>query len=320
MRLISSEEEGFQIPVESDVYNQLVEITETDHVNIPYSSHSLTQLVLLVGIHTPLTTETYRLIDFLDLIHVLYIHQVPCPEHDFLIQLSPAIQEYFSLFECQHNQQLDNVIKYFRIRKKLHLIDLKVPGGPTKVSVSQADIISASQNGHLEIVQILLSSGANVHAKNDEALKWASINGRLEVVLVLLSAGADVHVDDDYPLQLASSNGHVEVVRVLLSAGANVHVDDNYALRSASRHGHLEVVRVLLSPGADVHADNDYALRLASRYGYLEVVRVLLSSGANLHAEDDYSLQWAYNNGHLEVVKMLLSSGADVHADNDIAF
>ena len=41
-----------------------------------------------------------------------------------------------------------------------------------------------------------LDAGANVHAKNDEALKWASENGHTETVKILLEAGADPKVLD----------------------------------------------------------------------------------------------------------------------------
>ena len=62
---------------------------------------------------------------------------------------------------------------------------------------------------------MLLKAGADVHAGDDEALRWASRNGHVEMVKVLLKAGADVHAGDDYALCWASRNGHVEVVKVL---------------------------------------------------------------------------------------------------------
>jgi len=112
------------------------------------------------------------------------------------------------------------------------------------------------------LVKDALDAGADVHASNDYALRWASYNGHLEVVKVLLDAGANVHAGNDSALQWASGNGHLEVVKVLLrDAGANVHVNDDYALRCASYNGHVEVVKVLLDASADVHADNDGALR-----------------------------------------------------------
>jgi len=39
--------------------------------------------------------------------------------------------------------------------------------------------------GCVEAVKVLLGAGANVHAINDEALRWASRNGHVEIVNLL---------------------------------------------------------------------------------------------------------------------------------------
>ena len=82
---------------------------------------------------------------------------------------------------------------------------------------------------------------------NNELI-WASGNGHIEVVRELIRAGANVHARDDYALRYASKYGHIEVVRELLRAGADVHACDDYALRWASYHGHIEVVQLLKNP------------------------------------------------------------------------
>ena len=64
------------------------------------------------------------------------------------------------------------------------------------------------------------------------ALHMASQQGHHDVVAILIHAGADVNLatTDEYadsPLILAAQNGHVECVDYLIKAGANV----NYARR-----------------------------------------------------------------------------------------
>ena len=160
------------------------------------------------------------------------------------------------------------------------------------------------KNNNIDLVKEYIKAGADVHCKDDWALRWACRHGHPEVVKLLLEAGADVHADE-YALRLASIGGHTEVVKLLHEAGADAHADDDYALRCASCNGHTEVVKVLLEAGDDVHACDDHALRWASSNGHTEVVKLLLEAGADVHACDDHALQWASSNGHTETVKLL---------------
>ena len=53
------------------------------------------------------------------------------------------------------------------------------------------------ENGHLEVVKYLVENKANIHAKNDYALRLASGNGHLEVVKYLVENGANIHAKND---------------------------------------------------------------------------------------------------------------------------
>jgi hypothetical protein len=115
---------------------------------------------------------------------------------------------------------------------------------------------------------------------NNFPIQWASENGHIEVVRLLLS---DDHVDpsdnENYAIQWASENGHIEVVRLLLSdERVDPSANENYAIRWASMKGHIEVVRLLLSDERVDPSDNEnYAIQWASENGHVEVVRLLLS-------------------------------------------
>jgi len=93
----------------------------------------------------------------------------------------------------------------------------------------------------------LVSVGADIHAYEDEAVKYASEHGHLEVVKYLVSLGADIHAGDDWAIVWASGNGHLEVVKYLVSLGADIHAYDDYAIRFASYNSYLEVVEYLKS-------------------------------------------------------------------------
>jgi ankyrin repeat protein len=60
-----------------------------------------------------------------------------------------------------------------------------------------------------------VESGADIHANNDYALRWASAKGRLEIVKYLVEAGTDIHANNDEALRSASENGRLEIVKYL---------------------------------------------------------------------------------------------------------
>jgi hypothetical protein len=79
----------------------------------------------------------------------------------------------------------------------------------------------ASQNGHLEVVKLLIEKGANVHENNERALKWSAMNGHFEVVKLLIENGANIRINNDIVLLSASNNGHHKITKLLIENGAN---------------------------------------------------------------------------------------------------
>jgi len=60
----------------------------------------------------------------------------------------------------------------------------------------------------------MLEAGADVSADGELALRWAAEGGWTEIVEILLSAGADPHYDDDEPVRIAVNNSYDDMVRL----------------------------------------------------------------------------------------------------------
>ena len=93
----------------------------------------------------------------------------------------------------------------------------------TKRGVLTTALIEAAKEGHLDIVEILMKHGADIHDKTidgDSPIIYASEQGHVNVLGLLLSNGADPNDKDKYaynsPIILASHRGHVNVVDLLL--------------------------------------------------------------------------------------------------------
>lgn len=168
-----------------------------------------------------------------------------------------------------------------------------------------------------------IESGADVNElseKGNSPLLLASMNGRTEIVEILITAGADVSVarssDGATPLHLASQNGHIDVVRQLLSCGAPADpvssMGDATPLLLASQYGHGKIVELLLAEGANANhvAWGGFTpLYLAAQQGHLDTVCLLVEGGADASVESSGSTpqKVAKDNGHDEIVHYLAS-------------
>jgi len=64
----------------------------------------------------------------------------------------------------------------------------------------------------------LIENGANIHARNDQALSFAISFGYLEVVKYLVENGANINVSD-----FLFAVKHFEVLKYLIEYGANIN-------------------------------------------------------------------------------------------------
>ena len=126
-------------------------------------------------------------------------------------------------------------------------------------------LIQATDNMHLEAVQVLLehNADANLDCGIETPLLWASGHRNPEGMVVeimrrLLEHGADPNIrgtdqSGSTPLHLISSSGFLEAAQLLLSHGAKVDEKDKKGrtpFQLAASKGHDEVTKLLLEHGA----------------------------------------------------------------------
>ncbi|KAG8580246.1 hypothetical protein GDO81_007204 [Engystomops pustulosus] len=190
-------------------------------------------------------------------------------------------------------------------------------------------LISASKEGHVEIIRELLDVNANLEHRDMggwTALMWAAYKGRTEVVELLLSKGANPNITglqySVYPIIWAAGRGHSDIVKLLLQYGAKVNCSDKYGttpLIWAARKGHFESVKSLLQMGADVDqegANSMTALIVAVKGGYTDTVKEILKRNPNVNLTDkdgNTALAIAAKEGHTEIVQDLLDAGTYVN-------
>ena len=184
-----------------------------------------------------------------------------------------------------------------------------------------------------QVVEILINHGADIEAQSertkDTPLSLACSGGRYEVVEILLSRGANKehrNVSDYTPLSLAASGGYTNIIKLLLAHGAEINSRTGSKLgisplMLAAMNGHTAAVKLLLDMGSDINAqietNRNTALTLACFQGRHEVVSLLLDRKANVEHRAKTGLtplMEAASGGYTEVGRVLLDKGADVNA------
>ena len=85
-----------------------------------------------------------------------------------------------------------------------------------------------------EIVEILISHGADINAKDESditPLHYAAKNSDVQIVEFLISHGADIDakdINDETPLHYAACKDRSETAKVLISNGADINAEDEY--------------------------------------------------------------------------------------------
>ena len=210
-----------------------------------------------------------------------------------------------------------------RTRRKLDVQD----------SVGATPLMLAAQNGHADVVEILLELGASANILDEEertALHHAAKNGEGAVVNALLDAGAPVAAVDAYgqtPLHAAAEAAYEDAARLLLAAGAVPdtpdHIFDSTPLHLAVRRNRTGMAQLLIESGADIDARNEggrSALHVAAGYGHIETVKALLAAGADANQRDgegETPLHRPAYFQHLDCIAALVEGGADVNAADE---
>lgn len=172
----------------------------------------------------------------------------------------------------------------------------------------------------LEVIELLLDSGADINARRKECSDHGSYSNRLFV---------SGHRDDPgHALGIACQLPRPEFAGLLLDRGADVNSQIDFygsALSVACHEGHVAVAEMLLDRGADINPSGlggyyGSPLGAACYSGQVTIAKLLLDRGAEINARGGMhgtALHSASLMGHLELVKLLLDRQADIDAQRD---
>jgi ankyrin repeat protein len=187
-------------------------------------------------------------------------------------------------------------------------------------------LIAATYAGNAEVVRLLIKNGSSVTDQDmfqETALTSASKRGDVELVEMLVEAGADVHAGGRCPLDWAAEEGNAETIACLLKHGGGDNREHlNAALVTATMRGPCEAVRLLLEGGADPNASltmgafERFTPLMGAAYSAsngADAVKLLLQKGADVKAKTssgETALSFARKAGRAKVIALLEQAGA----------
>ncbi len=223
---------------------------------------------------------------------------------------------------------------------------LQEGGDPNKELGGRLPLHSAVRSKKIEMVKLLLASGATVNGVAKGASKHHGQEGstalhtafqchNYEAAELLIKRGADITARNKHGKtvlhEACNSKPDLRLTKVLIDARADVNAKDedgNTPLHDATWRSNVAMLELLIKAGAEVNAKSKSgttplhkACWGASFYsGNADLVKLLVRHGADIQARNRYgetplhsacSLAGA---GNLAVVKFLIAKGVDTEA------
>ena len=200
-------------------------------------------------------------------------------------------------------------------------------------SMGDSALMLASGEGHVTVVDLLLSAGAALDKQDDQggdALYLACRYGRAEVIPLLTRHGANPNAatPSGIPMiHVAVRNAHTQAVHTLLEVGARPDFPSTdgltplmaAALASSGQQAAAEIIESLLAFGADPAITNGEkwtALMGAAKVGNAAAAAALLSTAEGMrtaHMQNDRgqtALMLAARHGRTDATRALLGQYA----------
>lgn len=187
----------------------------------------------------------------------------------------------------------------------------------------------AAYNGHVEIVEYLISKGADLNARSNSGstpLHGAAFHGHPEAVRTLIEKGAEIDIKNNggyTPFLGACAGGRFDAASLLIEHGADINAltaDSNSALQNALWNNNQDLVKILVEKGADVDRLNQQGispLYFAVAYRDEEISDLLIDKGSRFDITNGYNMTMLHYSaalGRLNQAGILIDKGIDINA------
>jgi ankyrin repeat protein len=183
----------------------------------------------------------------------------------------------------------------------------------------------AAQDGHVEVVQLLLSTGICPDIDISGALYLASRNIKSDMIILLLSTAesrgyGDIRTwfqkDVNDIMMRVLSTGNMDAINALVAAGVSIDYSNADMFRGAARGNCVDLVNKFLDhiPSFPIDIISRVLVDAAER-GHVDVVRAILNTGIDARKLDNAALFCALGSFRPDAAKVLFEAGMRIVTD-----
>lgn len=191
-----------------------------------------------------------------------------------------------------------------------------------KKKEQNSELLAASEKGNLKKVRDLLNKqkhgdlAADINAKGLDdytALHYAVSEGHEEIVDLLLLTGANINahtIEQRTPLHIAASRGNMKLIKKLCMMHADINAQDkdgNTPTHILSQHGHAEELEWMLKQGPNLNIKNAYEEIPSDLAGTVQAQRLFQNQ---VHDQPGYTRivveNIVFHNNRADVVKNIM--------------
>jgi len=201
-------------------------------------------------------------------------------------------------------------------------------GGETPLHYAFFNAGRDDDDARLEIVKLLVDSGANANIKTKEGqtpIKLAERCGMKACANYMRKHGkkgpvVQVAKTEYTHITSAAVANRLDAIKYLLKKGVDINQagEDGTALHIAVRKKYTDIVKFLVENGADINKKNRDGMTplvIAQSKDLMDIMKLLINKGADVNVKDPWSrstpLHHAVSKGDREMVELLLSKGAE---------
>ena len=175
----------------------------------------------------------------------------------------------------------------------------------------------ASGNGHVDVMALLIDSGADIEKYGGGSLKLAAAGGHTDAVKLLVNRGADVVAHGGEAALLAAANRHYETLKYFVDLDTGVDaINEIHSFYEKVTDEDKDIINVLTSPLGSL--DDVLTRAVDAEREDLSILIIKIGGDVNMKGNAGWTLlHSAVYHKLTKMVEFLISTGADVSAETD---